>query len=123
MAIDLEEQPPEPSWPEGFRFAFEPEEELLLYETLEEAFADHWGHEDRTFEQWMAMNGPLADRMCYLVRAPDGTVAAAEICDEERFGTAWVSILGVRAAWRRRGLGEALLHQAFHDLYARGRRR
>jgi ribosomal protein S18 acetylase RimI-like enzyme len=34
-----------------------------------------------------------------------------------------VAVLGVRPAWRRHGLGEALLRQAFHDLYELGRRR
>jgi mycothiol synthase len=123
MVIDLDEQPPPPGWPEGFTVALEPGEERLLYETLEEAFEDHWGHETRTFEAWIAQNGPLSERLCYVVRTDDGTAAAAQICDEERFGTAWVAIIGVRAAFRRRGLGEALLRQAFHDLYARGRPR
>lgn len=123
MAIDLAEQPPAPTWPAGFTVALEPDQEHLLYETLEEAFEDHWGNERRTYEQWIAQNGPLADRLCYVVRTEDGTPAAAQVCDEERFGSAWVSILGVRAPWRTRGLGEALLRQAFHDLYSRGRRR
>jgi len=123
MLLDLEQPPPAPAWPEGFSVALEPGEGYLIYETLEEAFADHWGHEPRTFEQWIAQNGPLDERLCYVVRADDGTPTAAEICDEDNFGTAWVSILGVRSAWRKRGLGEALLRQAFHDLYARGRRR
>jgi ribosomal protein S18 acetylase RimI-like enzyme len=123
MAIDLDGQPPEPDWPVGFSVALEPDSEKVLYETLEEAFEDHWGHEERTFEQWIAQNGPLGERLCYVVRAADGTVAAAQICDEDRFGTAWVAILGVRAPFRRHGLGEALLRQAFHDLYERGRPR
>ena len=32
-------------------------------------------------------------------------------------------MIGVRVAWRRRGIGEALLRLAFCELYARGRRR
>jgi mycothiol synthase len=123
MAIDLDEAPAAPAWPEGFTVALEPAAAHALYETLEEAFADHWGYEPRPFEQWIAHNGPLGDRLCYVVRTEDGTPAAAQVCDEERFGTAWVAILGVRPAWRKRGLGEALLRQAFHDLYARGRHR
>jgi mycothiol synthase len=123
MAVDLAEQPPAPTWPNGFTVALEPEEECVLFETLEEAFEDHWGYEPRTFEEWIAQNGPLSERLCYLVRTEDGAAAAAQVCDEDRFGSAWVSILGVRAPWRKRGLGEALLRQAFHDLYARGRRR
>jgi ribosomal protein S18 acetylase RimI-like enzyme len=121
MTIELDAPPPEPVWPAGFTCALEPEQEHVLYGTLEEAFEDHWGFEPRTFEEWMAQNGPLEGRLCYLVRAADGTPAAAEICDEERFGAAWVSVLGVRPAFRRHGLGEALLRQAFHDLYERGR--
>lgn len=123
MAIDLEDPPVAPAWPAGFTVALEPTEERALYETLEEAFEDHWGHRRRTFEEWARQNGPFDERLCYLVRTEDGTPAAAAICDEERIGTAWVSILGVRAAWRRRGLGEALLRQAFRDLYALGRKR
>jgi mycothiol synthase len=123
MAIDLGEQQPAPTWPQGFTMALEPEEEHVLYETLEEAFADHWGHQHRTFEEWIAQNGPLAERLCYVVRTDDGTPAAAQVCDEERWGSAWVAVLGVRAPWRKRGLGEALLRQAFHDLSTRGRRR
>ena len=35
----------------------------------------------------------------------------------------WIGSLGVRAPWRRRGLGEALLRSAFQSLHARGFRR
>ena len=123
MVIDVDEPPPSPVWPDGFGVALEPAEERLIYETLEAAFEDHFGHEPRTFEEWIAQNGPLDKRLCYVVRTEGGTPAAAQVCDEDSFGTAWVSILGVLPAWRRRGLGEALLRQAFHDLYARGRHR
>ena len=123
MAIDLDDEPSAPEWPEGFTWALEPDRAEELFEALEEAFADHWGHEPRTFEEWAAHNGPLDDRLCYVVRTAGGEVAAAQICDEERFGAGLVAVLGVRPAWRRHGLGEALLRQAFHDLAARGQRR
>ena len=123
MAIDLDEEPPAPEWPDGFTWALEPGAAEELFEALEEAFADHWGHEPRTFEQWLAHNGPLEDRRIYIVRTSEGEVAAAQICDEERFSAGQVAVLGVRPAWRRHGLGEALLRQAFHDLYRLGRRR
>ena len=38
-------------------------------------------------------------------------------------GLGWVGILGVRAPWRRRGLGNALLRTSFAALYDRGLRR
>ena len=123
MTVDLDEVPPAPEWPAGFTVALEPGHDREIYEALEESFEDHWGHEPRTFEEWMASNGPLDERLWYLVRTEDGTVAAAQVCDEDRWGVAWVSILGVRRDWRRHGLGEALLRQAFHDLGERGRMR
>jgi ribosomal protein S18 acetylase RimI-like enzyme len=123
MSIDLDHVPPAPEWPAGFAFAVEHGQERLLYEALEEAFEDHWGNEPRTYEEWIAHNGPFGDRLCYLVRDEAGTVVAAQVCDEDRWSVAWVAILGVRRDWRRHGLGEALLRQAFHDLAERGRRR
>lgn len=123
MAIDLDAEPPVPDWPEGFTWALQPERAQEVYEALEEAFADHWGHEPRSFEEWIAHNGPLEERLCYVVSTDSGEVAAAQICDEERFGAGLVAILGVRPAWRRHGLGEALLRQAFHDLHRFGQRR
>ena len=48
------------------------------------------------------------------------------LANTERVGDpelGWIGTLGVRPAWRRRGLGEALLRAAFAELFARGRRR
>jgi mycothiol synthase len=123
MSIDLDEPPPPPHWPVGFAVAtLQPGEERLVYETIEEAFVDHWDHQARSFEEWsgyVRIDPPL----CFLVRAEDGTVVATEYCSEKRFGVGWVEVLGVRRAWRRRGLGEALLQLAFSELYDRGERR
>jgi mycothiol synthase len=124
MVIDLAEQPTPPVWPEDFSVGgLEPGDDRAVYEAVEESFADHWGYLPRTFEEWNVRNGPLSERLCYLVRDREGTLVAAEICDEEAFGAGHVGILGVRPEWRRRGIAEALLRQAFHDLYARGQRR
>ena len=123
MAIDLDEEPLAPDWPERFSWALEPGDSVEVFEALEEAFADHWGYEPRTYAEWVEHNGPFEDRLCYVVRSADGEVAAAQLCDKERFGAGLVAVLGVRPTWRRHGLGEALLWQAFHDLYRLGRRR
>jgi mycothiol synthase len=123
MSIDLDERPPPPRWPAGFTVAtLQPGEERLVYETIDEAFVDHWDHQARSFEEWSG-HVRLDPPLCFLVRAEDGTVVATEYCSEERFGVAWIEVLGVRRAWRRRGLGEALLQIAFRELYDRGRRR
>ena len=123
MSIELDEPPPLPHWPVGFTVAtLQPGEERLVYETIEEAFVDHWDHQARSFEEWSGLVR-LDPPLCFLVRAEDGTVVAAEYCSEERFGVGWVEVLGVRRPWRRRGLGEALLQLAFRELYDRGQRR
>ena len=124
MVVDLDEPPSEPVWPEGFEIArLQPGEERALYEVIEGAFEDHWGFEPRTFEEWSSHLTDLPDRLSYLVRDEHGTPAAGAICDEERFGTGFVQVLGTLREFRRRGLGDALLRQAFFDLYALGRRR
>ena len=37
-----------------------------------------------------------------------------------RTGIGWIRTLGVRPPWRKRGLGEALLHHSFGEYYRRG---
>jgi mycothiol synthase len=124
MVVDLDSAPAPPGLPQGFRLErFQPGEERIYHEVLEHAFAEHWGHVPRTYEEWSRSHGPLEGRICYLVRDEAGAPVAVAICDEQRYGTAFVAVLGVRAQWRGRGLGEALLRQAFSDLYALGRRR
>ncbi len=123
MSIELDEPPPPPRWPQGFTVAIlQPGEERLVHETVEEAFTDHWDNVARSFEEWSALVR-LDPPLCFLVRNEDDTAVAAELCREERFGVGWVDVLGVRQAWRRHGLGEALLRLAFCELYDRGRRR
>ena len=122
MLVDLTDPPAPPVWPPGFTVArLAQGEERLLYEAVEEAFADHWGYTPRTFEEWSAVQR-LDPELCFLVKE-GATVVAGEINQEERFGVGWVDVLGVRPVWRRLGLGESLLRLAFGELYGRGRRR
>jgi len=125
MVVDLVEPPAEPHWPEGFSpSTMLPGEEPVLYEVIEEAFAEEWGRPNRSFEEWQrAVFGQdsFDAALCYLVRE-DGRAVAAEHC-AHRFGMGWIGSIGVLAPWRRRGLGEALLLHAFGELYRRGDRR
>ena len=103
MVIDLDEPPPSPVWPDGFGVALEPAEERLIHETLEEAFEDHLATSREPSRSGCAQTRPLEQALCYVVRTEDGAPAAAQVCDEDSFGIAWVSILGVLPAWRRDG--------------------
>jgi mycothiol synthase len=123
MSIDLDEPPQPPRWPEGFTVAtMQPGEERLVHEAVSEAFLDHWDYQRRPFEEWSRL-AQIEPPLCFLVRDGEGAVVAVGWCNEERFGVGWVDVLGVRPAWRRHGLGEALLLLAFRELYDRGRRR
>jgi mycothiol synthase len=122
MGIDLDEPPPPVEWPDGFTVStMQPGEERIVHATTQEAFLDHWGFQPRPFDEWLH-RADLDPSLCFLVRHRDGTVVAAELCNEERFGVALVDVLAVLKPWRRRGLGEALLRHAFRELYERGRR-
>ena len=114
MMIELAEQPPPPGWPDGYVVAtLRPGEERALYEVLEDAFLDHWDHNARTYDEWLATQKIVHD-LCFLVRAGD-ELAAAALCKIDDFGLGWVDVLGTRREHRRRGLGEALLGQSFHS--------
>jgi len=122
MVVDVEEEPPVPEWPAGFSVAsLQHGEERELYQVLEGAFVDHWGHAERTYEEWLAMH-TIEHELSFLVRAGDA-IAAGALCKRELFGMGWVDVLGTRREYRRLGLGDALLRHAFRELYRRGARR
>jgi ribosomal protein S18 acetylase RimI-like enzyme len=60
------------------------------------------------------------------IDVPSGEIAGFNLCrphshyDVDR---GWVSALGVRRPWRKRGLGLALLRHAFNEFYRRGKRK
>ena len=127
MTIELgDEPPPEPVLPEGLRIEPFADDWARRYQAaLEEAFADHWGHEPETFEEWWARQRRRHDfdpALWWFVREGE-EVAAAIRNDPRRSGGGWVGALGVRPAWRGRGLGRALLLHTFRDFHRRGERR
>jgi len=131
MAIDLyDEQPAEPDWPDGIdvRAYRHPEDEQATYEAQEEAFRDAWDYRPTPIEQWreFQLHGRGFDPDLWFLAWDGDELAGVCLAFPERVGETdlgWVSILGVRRPWRRRGLGEALLRRAFRDLHARGLRR
>ena len=97
-----------------------------MHEVHLEAFGDHWG----------AGETPLAEFLHYSFEAVDfdpglwlvavageqvvGYLGATEEAAEDP-SRGYVKLLGVRRAFRRRGIGEALLLHAFQNLAARGK--
>jgi mycothiol synthase len=127
MQIALDEPPPNPDWPAGISVrACEPgQDERIIFDTLEEAFQDHWNHNhaERDYEEWAAMNvrGPGFDPGLWFLALDGGEPAGAVRAKLQPDG-GWINTLGVRRPWRKRGLGMALLRQAFGALYVKGMR-
>jgi mycothiol synthase len=93
-----------------------------FHDALEEAFGDHWGHHARTFEEWWQQHGSSESfdpTLWFLVRDGDQIVAAIRN-EANRNGGGYVGSLGVRRAFRGRGLARALLLRTFAAFYARG---
>jgi mycothiol synthase len=124
MRIELDHEPSEPRWPAGLTLrTATPDDAETVYAAHQESFEDHWEHTRMPFEEWQHwLMREGFDPTLWFVLEDGGEVAAVELCREHegeaRLG--WVSVLGVRKHWRRRGLGRALLLHAFHEFRRRG---
>jgi mycothiol synthase len=131
MEIELDaEAPLEPVIPDGIELRpyRHPEDEQRVYEALQEAFLDHWDFHPTTIENWREFNvkSRYFEPDLWLIAWDGDEVAGASLNYPEHGGDpgyGWVGTLGVRRAWRRRGLGEALLRLSFVLLHARGLRK
>lgn len=128
MAIEMMEEPPTPRWPEGvvLRDYVAGRDERAVFECIEEAFADHWGHVPRAFDTWIERtNRPDFDPSLWFlaVDANDPeTLAGVSICRQNP-DQGWLGTLAVRRPWRQRGLGRALIDQTFGAFWRRGERK
>lgn len=136
MEIDLGEATPlpAPEWPQGISVRTAADgmdlerEARLLHATEREAFSDHYGYTPAPFEEWWhfrtQFNAPEPE--LWMMAMDGDEVAGMAICASQRAGQpdlGWISSLGVRRPWRRRGLALAILRHAFHTLAARGKPR
>lgn len=127
MAAELTAPPPPPLWPEGVTVrAYRPgadDDDLFL--GGEESFQDMWNRPASTKERWLQPTqaedfDPTLWFLPYDSRT--GEVCGVCLCSILE-GTGEVDTLGVRRAWRRLGLGLALLQHAFGEFWQRGIRR
>jgi mycothiol synthase len=134
MDIVLTEPPLPPKWPAGItvRTMIPGQDERKVLETSRAAFRDHWGHVEQPFEEhferwWYRWQheGEFDPSLWFL--AMDGAeIAGISLCKPRSPGdenTGWVSTLGVRREYRRKGLGMALLLHSFQAFYRLGKER
>jgi mycothiol synthase len=126
MLVEHDDVPPQPEWPDGFRVStFVTEDARAFHAALGEAFAEEWNFVETPFDQWAErrLTGPDFDPSLWFIVREDEEIAAVLRGEPERAGAGWVGAIGVRPAWRKRGLGLALLRHAFAEFYRRGQRR
>ena len=84
-----------------------------VHAVLDEAFADHWDHHSEPFESWAEdLTGAGHDPGLWRLAWQDGRLVGA-LAAEVRGRQGWVTLLGVRAPVRGRGIAAALLRHAF----------
>lgn len=121
MAIDLAAVPRPAPLPCGLELrSFRSGDERPVYETHMEIFEDSWEHVREPYEHWLhwTLERPGFDPELWLLALEQGLIAGIALCrpHESEPEVGWVTILGVRRQWRRRGLGEALLRASFAKL-------
>jgi mycothiol synthase len=120
MQIDLDDEQPEPSWPDGITVrTFRPEEARAVKELLDVAYAKEPDFREEPFEDWsrfMLDDTSFEAESWFVAEAHDGSLAGAALNWKEGF----VKDLVVHPAHRRRGLGEALMLHTFAHFKARG---
>jgi mycothiol synthase len=129
MEIALDSRPSSGEPPEGIDLrTYREDDEADLIAALNEAFAEDAFWQEVTpssFREFYLRSRGFDPELWLL--AHDGDELAGFSLGYLERGTdtqlGWVGSLGVRAPWRRRGLGETLLRRSFEVLYARGKRR
>jgi mycothiol synthase len=123
MEIKLETAPPNPVWPDGveLRPFIREEHAHAVWLADNEAFRDHWGSHEITFEKWehKKFGRTEFDPTLWMI-AWDGDQIAGYSQNRFRMGIGWIGTLGVRRPWRKKGLGLALLQYSFGEFYKRG---
>jgi mycothiol synthase len=128
MGIELDADLAAPEWPDGISVrAFAPgRDEEAVYAAHQESFEDHFEHAHWPYENWRqwAFTESFDPTLWWI--AEDGGEIAGVCLGRGEAGAAgelgWVNVLGVRRPWRRRGLGRALLLNAFTEFRTRGKR-
>jgi mycothiol synthase len=123
MQRELDEEIQPPTWPDGLaRRTFRVEEAEEVKALLDVAYAEEPDFTNRPFDEWksfMLGDPSFEPESWFVVEAHDGSLAAAVLNWKEGY----VKDLVVHPAYRRRGLGAALLQDVFRHFAARGAER
>jgi mycothiol synthase len=125
MGIDLDEEPPEPEWPDGIRLERSRRgAEREVFDASEDAFQDHWDHQPHDYDEWLQwmVDTEFYDPQLWLLAKDGDEIAGISLLFLDPH-EGWVGVLGVRPPWRRRGIAKALLYASFREIRTRGKPR
>jgi mycothiol synthase len=125
LRIELEGRAFSPRFPDGIAVrTFRKGDAEVVYRTHFETFQDVSEPVRATFEEWShsLLQPPLFHPDVWFLAEDGDELAGIALCDPHptAAGVGHVGALGVRAPWRGRGLGLALLEQSFAAFAARG---
>jgi mycothiol synthase len=133
MRVDLDDRhAATPAQPADFvvRTVRDDETDLRdVFRVIDTAFQDHFGHDSRTYEQWLTAVRKRSnlDFGTWWIAELDGAPVAAllgwRFPDHEQDWVGHVGTLGTLRAARGRGVGSTLLRIAFAEFAARGMRK
>jgi mycothiol synthase len=131
MEIEFDDPPLPPVIPEGLNIRpyDETTEIEALAQTYLDSFQDHYGFANQSLEdtvtyvRYLVEKDPDYDPELWFVAVEGDQIAGLSVCagkttEDPLMG--FVNVLGVRRAWRERGLGLALLRHSFVELHRRG---
>ncbi len=122
LGIDLGVPVTEPVWPSGIRVRTfrRHRDEAAVHAAMDEAFRDQWRPWAMNLKEWLAFRFQRPDldvHLWWLAWDHDEIAGAVQAIETPLGG--YIDDLAVRRPWRRRGLGRALLLQAFVELRRR----
>lgn len=108
--------------PAGFvRHPFEVEQLETVIAAKFEAFQDHWGNQHDTLDEWRhAIEQDNFDASLWWVIYAGNEIAGVLMSYLLNEHSGYVTIVGVKSAWRKRGLAQAMLTQCFAAHQKRG---
>jgi len=133
MRINMDVPPVFTELPTGVTLqTYNPEKDLeAVYRAVDDSFRDHYGHVDTPFEEGLArfkhfMTGYEGfDPTLWFIAMDGDQIAGICLCRNQAYDNpdvGYINTLGVLRPWRKRGIGLALLSQAFSEFYQRGKR-
>ena len=130
MRRDLGQPIPDMPLAEGLTLrTYSPEMDHGTLEAFNESFSDHWGFERATQEDWQMFfvgRSSFRPEVTFLTLEGDRVIGFSVNYispeDNARHGIqeGWIGSLGVRRAWRKRGVASALLCQSMRAFKAEG---